>query len=159
MYFGLLQRFKRLLPTSRDPAVPFHSAAPGLALSNPKDLCFPSCEPETGAGLGSYSWLVRWPWVSAILSLGERVLNCTGGKHSRTGTVSQPCPLFVNESNGHVVRAWFPAGLSWSADALSIQKGWAALDGTRSQTDPGYFPWGSKESCHVSGSCKTNRAS
>lgn len=74
VYFGLLQRFKHLLPTSRDPAVPFPSAAPRLALSNPKGLGFSSCEPEKGAGLGSYSWLVRWPWVSAVLSLGERIL-------------------------------------------------------------------------------------
>lgn len=118
MYFGLLQKFKGLLPTSRDPAVPFHSAAPRLAFSNPTDLCFSSREPEKGVGLGSYFRLVRWPWVSAVLSLGERVLNCIGGKNSRTATVSQSCPLFVNEGNGHVVWAWFPAGLSWHPEGL-----------------------------------------
>lgn len=123
MYFGLLQRFECLLPTSRHPAVPFHSAAPRLALSNPKDLCFSSREPEKGAGWGSYSWLVRWPWVSAVLSPGECALNCTGGKHSRTGNVSRTCLLFVSESNGNVARAWFPMGLSWHPEGLGSNQG------------------------------------
>jgi len=150
--FGFLQRFKHLLLTSRDPAVPFPSAAPRLALSSPKNLSFSSCGPEKGAGLGSYSWLVRWPRMSAVLSLGERVLTCTGGKHSGTGTVSQSCPLFVNESDGYVAWAWFTSRLSWHPAGLDS-------DGTRSWTDPGYFPRGSRESCHVSGSWKMNPAS
>lgn len=84
MHFGLLQKFKHLFPTVRDLAVPFHPAVPRLALSSPKDL--------------------RFFRESSILSLGERVLNWTSGKHSRTGTAPQSCLLLVKEGGGHL--AW-----------------------------------------------------
>lgn len=98
MHFGLLQKFKRLLPTVRDLAVPFHSAVPSLALSSPKDL--------------------RFFHDSSILSLGEHVLNWTGGKQSRTGTVPQSCLLLVKEGDGHLAWAWFPAGRSCHPEGL-----------------------------------------